>query len=177
MKYLKLVVKMKRRFKVLTTDSKHKEGGVFEYSSATTGQDKIAGYRYIKEWDMWVIPGVNKADYYDELQEQFYLWFAILGSLLVLMLVTINYTAGISMLRPIDALSEVSHDLAEGEGDLTKRLPIKNRDDEIGVASEFLNRFIGKIEKTIRGTKHITKETVALTNTLQEAAQILASQS
>lgn len=154
-----------------------KEGGVFEYSSATTGQEKIAGYRYIKEWDMWVIPGVNKADYYDELQEQFYLWFAILGSLLVLMLVTINYTAGISMLRPIDALSEVSHDLAEGEGDLTKRLPIKNRDDEIGVASEFLNRFIGKIEKTIRGTKHITKETVALTNTLQEAAHILASQS
>ena len=154
-----------------------KAGGVFEYSSATTGQEKIAGYRYIKEWDMWVIPGVNKADYYDDLKYSFYLWFAILGSLLVTILVTINYTAGVSILRPIDTLTEVSHDLADGEGDLTKRLPIKNAYDEIGVASELLNRFIGKIEQTIRGTKHITKETVTLTNTLQSAAHTLAHQS
>jgi len=154
-----------------------KSGGVFEYSSATTGQEKIAGYRYLKEWDMWVIPGVNKADYYDELQNSFYLWFAILGSILVIILVSINYTTGVSILTPIDRLSEVSHDLADGEGDLTKRLPIKNPEDEIGVASEFLNRFISKIENTIRGTKHITKETVGLTDTLKSAAEILTTQS
>jgi len=154
-----------------------KSGGVLEYVSATTSQEKIAGYRYIKEWDMWIIPGVNKADYYDDLQESFYLWFSILGSFLVIILVSINYTTGVSILNPITRLSEVSHDLADGEGDLTKRLPIKNKHDEIGIASEFLNRFISKMQDTIMDTKYITKETVALTNTLKTAADKLSEQS
>jgi len=154
-----------------------KSGGVFEYVSATTGQEKIAGYRYITEWDMWVIPGVNKADYYDELKNTFILWFSILGSILVFILITINYTTGISILHPIDKLSQVSHNLADGEGDLTKRLPIQNKYDEIGIASEFLNRFITKIQETIAGAKHITKETVDLTDTLKATAQTLTEQS
>ena len=154
-----------------------KNGGVFEYVSATTSQEKIAAYRYIQEWDMWIIPGVNKADYYDDLQDSFYLWFSILGSFLVIVLVSINYTTGVSILNPITRLSEVSHDLADGEGDLTKRLPIKNKYDEIGIASNYLNRFISKIQDTIFDTKNITKETVSLTNTLKAAAQKLTTQS
>ncbi|WP_304545773.1 methyl-accepting chemotaxis protein [Sulfurimonas microaerophilic] len=153
-----------------------KKGGIFEYVSATTGQEKIVGYRYLPEWGLWVIPGVNKADYYDDLKNTFFLWFAILGSILVGILIAINYSTGITILKPIDRLSEVSHDLADGEGDLTKRLPIQNKYDEIGIASNFLNRFIEKIQDTIAGTKHITKETVGLTNTLKNAAHTLTEQ-
>jgi methyl-accepting chemotaxis protein len=36
-----------------------KAGGIYEYVSATTGQHKISAYRYIKAWDMWVIPGIK----------------------------------------------------------------------------------------------------------------------
>jgi len=154
-----------------------KAGGIYEYVSATTGQHKIAAYRYIKEWDMWVIPGINKADYFDALQMSFFKWFAFLGSVLVTILIAINYISGTSIIRPIEELDKVSSDLAHGNGDLTKRLPILNANDEIGIASSYVNTFIDKIQLTINDTKQITSAAVGSTATLNTAATNLAQQS
>src|SRR3990167_2067220 len=154
-----------------------KAGGVYEYVSATTGQDKIAAYRYIPAWDMWVIPGINKADYFDELQSSFFKWFLILGTVLTAILIAINYFSGTSILRPIEELDKVSSDLAHGNGDLTKRLPILNKNDEIGIASNYLNQFIAKIQNTINDTKQITTSAVGSTSTLNSAATNLSAQS
>ena len=154
-----------------------KAGGIYEYVSATTGQDKIAAYRYIPAWDMWVIPGINKADYFDELQAGFFKWFLILGTVLTALLIAINYFSGTSILRPIEELDNVSSDLAHGNGDLTKRLPILNKSDEIGMASNYLNQFIAKIQTTINDTKQITIAAVGSTSTLNSAATNLSAQS
>ncbi|MDD5052153.1 MAG: methyl-accepting chemotaxis protein [Sulfuricurvum sp.] len=154
-----------------------KAGGVYEYVSATTGQDKIAAYRYIPAWDMWVIPGINKADYFDELRAGFFKWFLLLGSILTAILIAINYISGTSILRPIEELDNVSSDLAHGNGDLTKRLPILNKNDEIGIASNYLNQFIHKIQSTINDTKQITSSAVGSTSTLNKAATNLSVQS
>jgi len=154
-----------------------KAGGIYEYTSATTGQDKIAAYRYISAWDMWVIPGINKADYFDELQSSFFKWFLLLGSILTAMLIAINYFSGTSILHPIEELDKVSSDLAHGNGDLTKRLPILNKNDEIGIASLYLNQFIEKIQSTINDTKQITSSAVGSTATLNSAAANLSAQS
>ncbi len=154
-----------------------KNGGIYEYVSATTGQDKIAAYRYIKAWDMWVIPGINKADYFDALQMSFLKWFAFLGTVLTALLVLINYLSGKSIIRPIEELDLVSSDLAHGNGDLTKRLPILNPNDEIGIASSHVNTFINKIQFTINDTKLITSAAVDSTATLNTAASNLAHQS
>ena len=154
-----------------------KAGGIYEYTSATTGQEKIAAYRYIPAWDMWVIPGINKADYFDELQASFFKWFLLLGIILTAMLVAIIYFSGTSILRPIEELDNVSSDLAHGKGDLTKRLPILNKNDEIGMASNYLNQFIAKIQSTINDTKQITSSAVGSTSTLNNAASNLSAQS
>jgi methyl-accepting chemotaxis protein len=154
-----------------------KAGGIYEYVSSTTGQNKIAAYRYIPAWDMWVIPGINKADYFDELQASFFKWFLLLGSILTAMLIAINYISGTSILHPIEELDKVSSDLAHGNGDLTKRLPILNQHDEIGIASNYLNQFIGKIQSTINDTKQITAAAVGSTATLNNAAANLSTQS
>jgi len=155
----------------------HKEGGIYEYHSATTGQDKIAAYRYIPAWDMWVVPGINKADYFDELKAGFFKWFMILGTALTGILIAINYFSGRSILGPIEALDNVSSDLAHGNGDLTKRLPIMNKNDEIGIASKYLNQFIAKIQSTINDTKRITTSAVGSTSTLHNSASNLSIQS
>lgn len=155
----------------------HKEGGVYEYISASTGQEKIAAFRYIPKWDMWVVPGLNKADYVDELKSSFFKWFLILGTVLTGLLIAINYFSGTSILRPIEELDKVSSDLAHGNGDLTKRLPILNKSDEIGIASNYLNRFIEKIQNTINDTKQITTSAVGSTSTLNSAATNLSVQS
>ncbi|WP_353661642.1 methyl-accepting chemotaxis protein [Hydrogenimonas sp. SS33] len=129
-----------------------KKGGFYEYVSAATGQHKIVAYRYIAPWGLWIIPGVNKADYYDSMQKSFILWFSILGIVMVVLLTLLNYVTGMSILGPVQELDEVAKDLAEGEGDLTKRLPIRS-DDEIGIASRFVNQFIDKIQKLVARAK------------------------
>ena len=154
-----------------------KAGGIYEYVSATTGQDKIAAYRYIPAWDMWVIPGINKADYFDALKASFFKWFLFLGTTLTAILITINYVSGRSILGPIEELDHVSADLAHGNGDLTKRLPILNPRDEIGTASGYVNTFIEKIQSTINDTKEITHAAVKSTSSLNTAASNLFQQS
>lgn len=154
-----------------------KGGGIYEYVSATTGQDKIAAYRYIPAWDMWVIPGINKADYFDELKSGFIKWFLLLGTILTAILIAINFITGRSILKPIEELDQVSSDLAHGHGDLTKRLPIMNPKDEIGIASSYLNNFIDKIQEMILKTKRITADAVGSTATLNNSANNLAKQS
>lgn len=155
----------------------HKEGGIYEYVSASTGQEKIAAFRYIPAWDMWVVPGLNKADYFDELKSTFMIWFLVLGTILTAILIAINYISGTSILHPIEELDRVSSDLAHGNGDLTKRLPIQNARDEIGVASNYLNSFIDKIQSTINDTKNITSSAVVSTSSLNAAAGNLSVQS
>ncbi len=154
-----------------------KRGGMYEYVSATTGQEKMVAYRYIDAWDMWVVPGINKADYFDDLAATFLKWFLILGTIMTVILVVINYVSGTSIIYPIEELDHVSSDLASGDGDLTKRLPIRNAHDEIGVASGYLNQFIAKIQDTINGTKKITTSAVGSTETLRNAAKTLSEQS
>jgi methyl-accepting chemotaxis protein len=152
----------------------HKEGGTYEYTSATTHQDKIVAFRYIGAWNMWIVPGVNKADYFDDVSSTFLQYFAILGIILTVILVTINYVTGTSILNPVKELDRVSYDLAKGDGNLTKRLPILNKNDEIGAASTFLNQFIDIIQETINNSKQITSDTVASASTLSSASQSLS---
>jgi methyl-accepting chemotaxis protein len=68
-----------------------KKGGLFSYTSATTGQEKIAVYKYIPKWNMWVVPGVNKADYLDDVNNQFFLYIIGLGVIFMLIQAVISF--------------------------------------------------------------------------------------
>jgi methyl-accepting chemotaxis protein len=60
-----------------------KKGGIVSYYSATTNQDKIVSYRYIPQWDMWVVPGINKNDYLDDVYNDFLYYIVLLGIVLI----------------------------------------------------------------------------------------------
>jgi methyl-accepting chemotaxis protein len=136
-----------------------KQGGFLEYTSAATGQEKIVAYRYIAPWGLWIIPGVNKADYFENIQKSYVLWFSVLGLAMVAVLTLLNYVTGMSILGPVQELDDVAKDLAEGEGDLTKRLPIRS-DDEIGLAGRYVNQFIGKIQELVTRAKQSGMATI-----------------
>ncbi|BDY12878.1 methyl-accepting chemotaxis protein [Hydrogenimonas cancrithermarum] len=161
-----------------------RRGGFLEYTSAATGQEKIVAYRYIAPWRLWIVPGVNKADYFENIQKSFMLWFSILGIGMVALLTLLNYITGMSILGPIRELDDVAKDLAEGEGDLTKRLPIKS-DDEIGLAGRYVNQFIEKIQQLVRQAKRsglatiekiamLGKKIDAVTKSAQETSEATA---
>ena len=69
--------------------------------------------------------------------------------IVVLMLVfTLLMTLKFVAIKPINNVTSGLKDIAEGEGDLTKRLQIKNQ-DEIGDLSYWFNTFINKVHEII----------------------------
>lgn len=64
----------------------------------------------------------------------------VVGALLGLLLSKV-------IVRPIDEMVKLMHDIAEGEGDLTQRLPTKSK-DELADLAKGINLFITHIDKT-----------------------------
>ena len=73
---------------------------------------------------------------------------------------------------PISNLAEVAYDISQGDGDLTKRLPVKNA-DEIAKASTYINAFIAKISNTISSTKDASHQNILQSNQLFSASQTI----
>lgn len=153
----------------------HKENGVYEYTSATTGQDKIAAYAYIPAWDAWVVPGANKADYFAELKRDFIIYFSILLLLVSMALIVLNYYTGTSILKGVYAINDVTIDLSEGDGDLSKRLPVGHERNELSIVSNNANTFLDKIDNTILEVKQNSSYQTSLANALTSLTSSLRS--
>ncbi|MEA1960869.1 MAG: methyl-accepting chemotaxis protein [Bacillota bacterium] len=67
----------------------------------------------------------------------------------ILLLLLVLYLVANSISKPIMETTRVLKNIAEGEGDLTKRLEIKSN-DEIGEMSQYFNKFIEDIQKLVR---------------------------
>jgi len=59
------------------------------------------------------------------------------------------------VLRPLGRLTAISRDIAQGEGDLTKRVPVAGN-DEIGRLGIYFNLFIEKIQRAMSQVAHVT---------------------
>lgn len=150
----------------------HKKNGIYEYHSTTTGQDKIAAYAYIKDWNAWIVPGVNKADYYDTLQSSFIFYFTIILLISISASTLISYLTGNSILSKILNIQNVAHDLSEGDGDLKRRLPATSK-DELDELSSYINNFINKIENTIMEVKSSSHYQTSLSTSLSSIVEEL----
>ncbi|MDA7817936.1 methyl-accepting chemotaxis protein [Sulfurimonas sp.] len=146
----------------------HKKNGIYEYHSVTSGQDKIAAYAYIEAWNAWIVPGVNKADYYDELQSSFIIYFSIILLVTISLFTLINYLTGRSILGKVLNIQDVAHELSNGNGDLKSRLPTgkETSKDELDGLSSYVNNFIVKIEKTIMDVKSNSSYQTSLSKSL-----------
>lgn len=132
-----------------------KKGGIHEYVSATSGQEKIAAYRYIKAWDMWVVPGVNKADYFEDLKGNFLKWMILCGMVIALLLAVMGKVIERRIVSPVENLIAVAQELAQGDGDLKKRLDFPGK-SEMAEASNYVDKFINRIQEVV----NIAKTTV-----------------
>jgi methyl-accepting chemotaxis protein len=125
----------------------HRGSGLSEYRATTTGQDKIAAYRYIKPWGLWIVPGVNKEDYFGQLQVNF-LRYNLAGSMIILLLMAI---AGFRIIRsisvPLEKLTLSAQRISEGQ--LDEQVEI-GRHDEIGRLADAINVMTGVIVKNLR---------------------------
>jgi len=82
-------------------------------------------------------------------------WSAV-GTVVVISLLAaaISIVVQAGIVRPINAVVDALRDIAEGEGDLTRRLPV-NTEDEVGQLSRWFNTFIERVH-TIIGDFSVT---------------------
>ncbi|UUM32755.1 methyl-accepting chemotaxis protein [Vibrio japonicus] len=90
--------------------------------------------------------------------------------LFVITLVAMYFFAINGVLKPINAMASMAEDLAQGEGDLTKRLD-ESRQDELGVTARWINRFVEKTQETIKTVGKATDELADATETLHRSVQ------
>ena len=89
-------------------------------------------------------------------------------------LAVLTLTLSRSILRPITGMSTMLRDIAEGEGDLTKRLHV-NSNDEISEACHLFNTFIEKLHGVIRQISGTSTQVAAASNQLHATAEKIAS--
>ena len=73
------------------------------------------------------------------------------------------------VLRPVRAVARQLRDIAEGDGDLTRRVD-EGRQDEVGVLSRWFNVFVERVQGVVSQTRRATR-------TVEEAAVHLSSSS
>ncbi|MFC3853513.1 methyl-accepting chemotaxis protein [Salinispirillum marinum] len=71
--------------------------------------------------------------------------------------------------RPIAALASALADIAQGDGDLTRRIPIRRR-DEIGLLADRFNQFIGTIHTLVQAVIESVNDMDAAINDTQRVA-------
>jgi len=73
------------------------------------------------------------------------------------------------IVKSINRFIVVAKDLAEGDGDLTKRVNLKTK-DEIGIASNYIDAFIVKIQELVRVGKSSSSENLAVSEELSSTS-------
>ncbi|MBW8186359.1 methyl-accepting chemotaxis protein [Shewanella nanhaiensis] len=104
------------------------------------------------------------------------IWFAVISMLLV------GFTVWMMLLpfrRQITRLLEAMEDIAEGEGDLSKRIHME-REDELGKLGDAFNRFASKVQLMLEQSRELTQRVdsgiTGAVNICEQALQSVAQQ-
>lgn len=143
-----------------------REKGNYSYESSR-GKDKILTFQKLDNG--WIVAlGIDKNvafSFLDTLVELF---------LLIGFIMTV-FSVGFLMLilniqfKPLLHLNELIEKLSSNEGDLTQRLTV-SRNDEIGLISQNINRFIEKIHAIITTSKISSNENASISHELSNTA-------
>ncbi len=130
---------------------KEKGKGFVDYAWSKPGNSepvpKISYVELYQPWGWVVGTGIYVDDVTAHVRQiEIGIGFALLGILALSILLA--WLVSRTVTGPIKAVVDTIRDIAQGEGDLTRRLPILGK-NEIGELSEWFNTFIGKLHGII----------------------------
>ena len=128
--------------KALVSDTM--EIGYYQYNTINT----IATFIKMKttHWTVIIKAPVNEfMGTVDDLRNQMF----IIGLIILISALAVTFFVARGMVKPVNIVVAALKDIAQGEGDLTVRLPVTGN-DEITDLSEYFNQTIGKIGSSIQ---------------------------
>jgi methyl-accepting chemotaxis protein len=125
---------------------------------------KIVGYALVGNKLSSVNAVIVKSE--DSLLRQVYI-MAILDLFILLFLF---YIIQYAIVKPIINLDKVAIELAQGDADLSKRLPVLSK-DELGNASASFNKFLDKVQKIAESMKNEAERAEESTRKVEESLE------
>ena len=134
-------------------DTDASEVGYYDYDDISN----IASYATVKITG-WTVIIKAPVEEFTKTVDDLKMSIRILGVIILIITLAVIYAVALYMLRPIQKTVTALKDIAQGEGDLTVRLPV-NGNDEITDLSEYFNQTIEKIGAAI---KNVGKNSVSM---------------
>lgn len=139
-------------FQEIVKASKRNKGGDFvSYFWPKAGSDipveKLSFVMHFPQWD-WII---GSGIYIDDVAVAFQknLTSMVITSLLIVaLLASVMMLISSSIRKPLYRISNAMREIAQGEGDLTQRLPAAGKDEISAIAQSF-NQFVEQIQKLV----------------------------
>ena len=137
-------------------DTDDSEVGYYDYD----GISNIASYATVKitGWTVIIKAPVRE---FTKTVDDLRMSIRILGIIILIITISVIYAVALYILRPIQKTVTALKDIAQGEGDLTVRLPVTGN-DEITDLSEYFNQTIEKIGAAIKnvGENSVSMEAI-----------------
>ena len=131
-------------FEKIALESNTSSIGYYEYN----GVDKIASYAKMKTTGWTVIIAAPEDEFMGTVKALRTSMIGI-GVVIFVIAIVITYLVAHALVKPIQTVVTALRDIAQGEGDLTVRLPVTGN-NEITDMSEYFNQTIEKIGTSIR---------------------------
>ena len=146
----------------------------------TEARRKIAAVTYFQPWDWIISAGAYEDDFQDARGRlsnalNTFLYWAFSAAILMLVVIgTVTVISAKNIVRPLLAITEGLKDIAQGEGDLTKRLKADSK-DEVGELAGWFNTFLEKLQGIIKQIAGNAKTLAGSSTELSATASQLAS--
>ncbi len=155
------------------------------YSSPLPGNEsvmvpKLAYSYYLPKWDMALGTALNLdgieaqiAEVQAEIDRRIgtiITSIMVVAAILLLVFGVIGVWLGNAFLRPLQQIKANLDDIAAGEGDLTRRLPVTSQ-DELGQLAGSFNRFVEKVHGLVRQIVEMTGQLTELVGQVSEQTQ------
>lgn len=159
------------RLKEIITNMVKGEQGIGQYEFK--GESKYLAYAPIQgtTWSLGVsVPAKEVLSKLNGL-----MWSSVIIALIVLVLgVLLSFYITGTITRPLNAMKRMIEDIAQGEGDLTKRLDASSR-DELGDVSRCFNTFVDKLQGIINRIAQTTEQVAAASVQLRQTSGRMAT--
>lgn len=147
------------------------EHGVASYTE--NGQAKYLAYAPVPGTTWSLAVNVSVKEISSKLNTL--MWMTMIIVLVVLSLsVMLSFYLASSITKPLDLMKTMLHDVAQGQGDLTKRLDESSK-DELGEASHYFNLFVDKLHGLIRQVSETTEKVAAASVQLLSNSERIAN--
>lgn len=113
------------------------------------GSNQITAYKYYQDFNWILVSAVESEEFITKIQEDLKITTAYSFVIAIIILSLALYFASRTVTVPVNQVLTRLRDIAEGEGDLTKRLQVRG-EAEVGELAKWFNRFVENIQSVIQ---------------------------